>query len=262
MNCDRAKSLLSAHLDGELDAVNDRDLQEHLRACTACQREEDQLRVLQRMIRSDAPRHRAAEGLTARVRTSLRNAAANAEAPEKPLPQHAPERRRWLWQWGFSAAAIAAAVVAAWIGSTVTARRAAADYETEELISAHVRSLLADHLTDVPSSDQHTVKPWFAGKVDFAPPVRDLSAQGFPLIGGRLDYVWGQAVAALVFQRNKHVINVFVWPPPAGTAAPEPTLTRRGYNMVAWKQGELTLCAVSDLNLTELQQFAGEYRGQ
>jgi len=259
MNCDQAKSLLGAHVDGELDAVNDREVQQHLQACPKCARDVEQLRALRGLLKQAAPYRRAPEGLAARISGSI--GGAKAAAPAKDSAKRGGGRPGWLWQWGFSLAALAAMVLAAWIGSAVTARRNAESYETEELISAHVRSLLANHLTDVPSSDQHTVKPWFNGKVDFAPAVRDLSAQGFPLIGGRLDYVWGQTVAALVFQRNKHFINVFVWPPQPGAPAPDPVVTRRGYNMVTWKQGELTFCAVSDLNLAELQQFAATYRG-
>jgi mycothiol system anti-sigma-R factor len=258
MNCEQTRSLLGAHLDGELDAVNDRELQAHLRECSVCLGEAGQHETLRRMVRQGAPYHRAPGGLEARIRGSLRTTA----APAREITPRPAARSNWLWQWTGAAATVAAVVVAVWIGSAITARRATARYLAEDLVSAHVRSLLASHLTDVPSSDQHTVKPWFAGKVDFAPPVRDLSAEGFPLVGGRLDYVWGQTVAALVFQRNKHFINLFIWPPEAGAMSPEPFVTHRGYNLVSWKQNELTFCAVSDLNRQELEQFAERYRGK
>ena len=258
MNCEQSKSLLGAHLDGELDALNGRELQEHLRTCPRCLHAADQQQVLRRMVKQEAPYHRAPAELEARIRGLVRATAASSR--ESALRPSA--RPSWLWQWTAAAATVAAVVVAVWIGSAVTARRAAANYLADELVSAHVRSLLASHLTDVPSSDQHTVKPWFAGKVDFAPAVHDLSAEGFPLVGGRLDYAWGETIAALVFQRNKHFINVFIWPPAPGAAPPEPVLSRRGYNLVFWNQSGLTFCAVSDLNRAELQQFVERYKAK
>jgi len=256
MNCEQALSLLGAHLDSELDAVNDREIQEHLGACPRCLRVADTQQALRQAVQA-APYHRAPAGLQSRIHNSLSKTAASS----KESTQQPSARPGWLWRWPVAVTAVAL-VLAVWIGSEVTARRTAANYLADELVSAHVRSLLASHLTDVSSSDQHTVKPWFAGKADFAPPVNDLSAEGFPLIGGRLDYVWGQTVAALVFQHSKHFINVFIWPPEPGAASSQPVLTLRGYNLVTWKQNELTLCAVSDLNRKELQQFADRYKAR
>ena len=140
--------------------------------------------------------------------------------------------------------------------------RAGEQFLAEELVSAHVRSLESGHLTDVESSDQHEVKPWFAGKTDFSPPVHDLAAEGFPLIGGRLDYLAGHPAAALVFHRNKHIINVFIWPAGTGAGPRSEETARRGYNIVSWEQAELQFCAVSDLNRAELESFAATYRGK
>jgi anti-sigma factor RsiW len=251
--------LLGAHLDGELDAVNDRELQDHLRGCPRCLAAAGHQENLHRTVRRTAPYYRAPAGLETRIREALQ--AHPPVAQERTdLPRSAG--RRAFWPWPAAAATIAAIAVAVWIGSAVTSRRAASDFLAEEIISAHVRSLQGAHLTDVASSDQHTVKPWFAGKIDFAPPVHDLAADGFPLLGGRLDYAAGHPAAALVFQRNKHFINVFIWPLSAGQAPPAAVFERRGYNLVFWQEGELTLCAISDLNRTELETLASEYRSK
>jgi len=259
MNCERTRTLLGAHLDGELDPVNDHDLQAHLRDCPRCLHGASGLENLRRVVRSASPYHRAPAALESRVRGAL-----HAQTP--PTPQAgsrtrlAPARGQRLWQWPAFVATAAAVIAAVWIGSAVTARRAASEFLAEEVVSAHVRSLQGSHLTDVQSSDQHTVKPWFDGKVDFAPPVHDLATVGFPLLGGRLDYVAGHPAAALAFQRNKHFINVFIWPSAAGIA-PVPSLpARRGYNLVWWQQGDFTICAVSDLNRAELISFSESYR--
>lgn len=261
MNCERTREMLGAHLDGELDAVNDRDLQLHLRECADCLSAASNAESLRNIVRQAAPYHRAPAGLESRIRASLRGQPSR-QAQQAPAPEPSPRRVSWFWQWTTAAATVAAVVVAVWIGSALTARRAAGEFLAEEIVSAHVRSLQGAHLTDVQSSDQHTVKPWFDGKVDFAPPVRDLAADGFPLLGGRLDYVAGHPAAALVFQHNKHFINVFVWPAAAGAAPPADVLGRRGYNLVSWRQGDLTFCAVSDLNRAELESFATNYRNR
>jgi anti-sigma factor RsiW len=127
----------------------------------------------------------------------------------------------------------------------------------EEIVASHIRSMQPGHLYDVESTDQHTVKPWFDGKLDFAPPVVDLKEQGFPLVGGRLDYVDHRNVAALVYQRRKHFINVFVWPEESSAAKLPEVQTIQGYNLVYWSHNGMNFCAASDLNIAEIRQFAG-----
>src|SRR5262249_1208716 len=129
------------------------------------------------------------------------------------------------------------------------------DRIAQEVTSSHVRSLMVSHLTDVASSDQHTVKPWFDGKLDFAPPVRDLTAEGFALVAGRLDYAQNRAVAALVYKRHQHFINLFIWPAGPGVEATPKRITRQGYNLIHWQNSGVTFWAVSDVNEAELQQF-------
>jgi len=261
MNCERTRALLGAHLDGELDAVNEQELQAHLRECPLCLSAASSQKTVQRMVRNVVPYHHAPSALESRVRASLRgqtHTGRQLESSDAPALRLEPRNLRWL---AFAATA-AAVLVALWIGSAVTARQAASDLLAEEVVSAHVRSMQGSHLMDVTSSDQHTVKPWFDGKVDFAPPVHDLAAEGFPLLGGRLDYVAGHSAAALVFQHNKHFINVFIWPSGAAMAAHNLPVDRRGYNFVWWRQGDLTFCAVSDLNRTELTSFSSSYRAK
>lgn len=187
-------------------------------------------------IKRHATYHRAPDLLRQRVLNSVR-------ASNKP-------RRNFRPLVGALAASIALAVAL----SAILVQRSGRDTVEEQIFASHVRSLQVDHLMDVASSDQHTVKPWFAGKLDFSPPVRDLREQGFTLEGGRLDYLDGRSVAALVYRRHQHVINVFVWP--QSSAPAENSSAREGYNMLRWSEGGFAFWAISDLNLTELRELA------
>ena len=163
--------------------------------------------------------------------------------------------RAWTWRWlGFSASLAVAAIVL-WSVVPILTDSASQDHLLGELVGSHVRSLMVDHLTDVSSSDSHTVKPWFEGKLDFSPQVPDLTAQGFPLGGGRLDYLANRAVAALVYQRRQHVINLFIWPAGPDVDVEETRAARQGYHLIHWQAAGMTYWAVSNLNQRELQEF-------
>lgn len=207
--------------------------------------DDDELGLL---IRREATRHAPPPALAERILADLRNADVRepARPPRRPLP----------WRWLQAIALFGAGAATAWGIALSLLVMPVQDLMSESVTDSHVRSLMGSHLTDVLSSDRHTVKPWFAGKLDFSPPVVDLAAEGLPLVGARLDYIEGRPVAALVYQAGQHVINLFVWPAPTEKAAAPRTMARRGYNIVHWNEGGMQAWAVSDLNPGELQAFA------
>jgi len=205
---------------------------------------------LSALLRREARRHVPPPALADRVRDALRETQAEPQAGRAR-----PSAGRW--QWLKALALFGAGAATAW-GLTLGVFLAPAlGSGADAVTDAHVRSLMAEHLTDVASSDHHTVKPWFAGRLDFSPPVVDLASAGRPLVGGRLEYIDGRPAAALVYRSGQHLVNLFVWP--AGKAASQAPqfLSRRGYNLVRWTEGGMQVWAVSDLNAAELQAFAG-----
>lgn len=247
MDCAEISGLVEAAIDGELDADRRREMDRHLLECPSCRAAHQAQSALSAVVRSSADRFTASEALRSRVRTALADAAA-------PPPSHTRLSARF-WSWLGAGTGVAGAAMLAASLALYLAVPSEQDHLGQEIVAAHIRSLMVDHLADVPSSDQHTVKPWFNGKLDLSPPVVDLAAEDFPLIGGRLDFVDGRPVAALVYKHRQHVINLFVWPDPSvGASAPRLT-ERQGYNVLHWTRPGLTVWAVSDLNPTELEDF-------
>jgi anti-sigma factor RsiW len=237
--------LINGYVDGELDLVKSIEIEQHLAECPSCSRTYKGLRSVSAVVRNDALRFQPPPDFEKRLRSTLRR---EDKAEGKPVS--------FRWSWLLAATLCGAILIVGLSLAGMFTRQSPDDLLAQEVVSSHVRSLMADHLTDVPSSDQHTVKPWFDGKLDFSPTVKDLTQQGFTLTGGRLDYIGNRPVAALVYLRRQHPINLFVWPATATPVMNEKALERQGYNMIRWSNGGMNYWAVSDLNLAELQQFA------
>lgn len=246
MECDEARPRLDAYVDSELGPAEQADLRRHIASCAECGPEAAALERLRAGIREAAPVYRAPAALRSQIRSALRR-----EAGGGPAMARAPG-------WLAFAASILLAVAVGSGGTWLMTGERQQDAIADEVIDSHLRSLLADHLTDVASTDKHTVKPWFAGRTDLSPPGVDLAAQGFPLIGGRLDLIAGKPVPALVYRAGKHVINVFVLPARPGDHAE--IVTRRGYTLHYWEEGDLGYWAVSDTSADEFSKFEHAFR--
>jgi anti-sigma factor RsiW len=245
--CEGEGRLLQGYFDGELDLVRTVEFEEHLKTCPDCTGELREQQAMRQSLRSSNLYARAPESLRARIQAELPGV--------RVQPKVIPMRRRPALEWLAVAAAV---VIAVFLGARVIPNvggQQQANLLAQEIVASHIRSLQPGHLFDVQSTDQHTVKPWFDGKLDFAPPVTDFASQGFPLVGGRLDYLNNRDVAALVYQRQKHLINVFVWPVESRPAKLPEIQTIQGYNLVYWWRDGMYFCAASDLNVAELSQF-------
>lgn len=247
MSCGQ-RQWLHGYFDGELDAARAAEFETHLQGCATCAQALAAQQGLRGALAAADLYARAPASLRARVRAELRRSRA-AGAP-RPL------------RWRSLAAAASVVLVLFGLWRTVPAwREDVAERElANQVLDAHLRSLQLTHLTDVASSDQHVVKPWFVGKLDFAPTVVDLASDGFPLVGGRLDVVGGRSVAALVYARRKHVINVFVWPSENSDAALR-SGAQRGYAWIRWTRGGMGYWAVSDVAAADLEEFARRLSG-
>ena len=256
MSCKLTQRFVSGYLDGELDLSRTIEMETHLQSCGDCARELESQKALRAALQRGSLAYAAPDGLRERIQSSLRST----------VPTEVPERTSaWrpflflrpllLLRWAGAFAVLALCAVTAW-QLLPGLRGPAPDQRIEaEVFASHVRSLEANHLEDVISTDQHTVKPWFDGKLDFSPPVEDLAGDGFPLVGGRLDYLEGREVAALVYQRRKHFINVFVWPGAAGSISAQTIAPRQGYNIMRWSRGGFQFWAVSDVSAQDLAEF-------
>ena len=272
MNCQEIADLMDGYLDGELDALTSQKIEQHLRDCPKCERAYEVETAMAHAISQAAPYYKAPLELRERIQVSLREAigapTSRGATGAGLLPVRRPEAvRRGVffdmpWNWLALAAAIVLAAIVASSFLPKVRQPGADQFLATELIASHVRSLMADHLTDVASSDQHTVKPWLDVKLDFAAPVVDLSGDGFPLIGGRLDYLDNHSVAALVYQRRKHFINLFIWPTTPVDGKEQKTVEREGYHLVHWADGDFTYWAVSDVSVGDLQNFKQVFEGQ
>jgi anti-sigma factor RsiW len=286
MTCSNARALLTAYVDSELDVANSIEIETHLESCPACARIVDSQQRVRSAIQSGSLAYQLPGGLRERTGSALRQESAALEveaegagiaslaaggepgaqrqrtssppAGEFNVPPGRPPRRT-AWPWIAVAAGVLLAIF-------LTGKIAfgpsgpPADLVAQEIVDSHIRAAMPGHLTDVESTDRHTVKPWFNGKLDFSPPVEDFTSDGFPLTGGRLDAIGGKTVAALIYRRNRHLINLYVWPStePASTPALREI---QGYNLVHWNQAGFAWWLVSDLNASELQQLASRLRG-
>jgi mycothiol system anti-sigma-R factor len=247
MVCREVMDRLSPFLDDELDPVASREVSSHLASCPSCAAAFERQRRTSESLRRDLEYHRAPDLLRARVVRDLRAAARPEGTRSRPA---APS-----WRWLSAAAAVIVVAGGTWMVATLP-RGSADDATAREAVSGHIRSLMANHLTDVASTDQHTVKPWFSGKLDFSPPVTDFAGADYPLVGGRLDYLQGHPVAALVYLHRKHVINVFIWPMASAHETFAPAVTQRGFHVIHGTHAGMAYWVVSDLNSEELASFA------
>jgi anti-sigma factor RsiW len=249
MNCTQSDVLINALIDGELDAGNAHDVETHVATCLACAEKLLEFRQVHEAVHNAGLKKTAPAHLRKRIEAALKGSSERVISFGKLLR---PSRRTFFG--GFAVGTTLSAAMAASLVLTIV-RTDQQQTVANEVVSAHIRSLQAGHLMDVETSDRHTVKPWFNGKLDVSPPVVDLTAQGFMLLGGRLDYIDGEPVASVVYRRRKHVINLFVAQRLGGPHADSKLKTIQGYNVRNWSDSGLDFWAVSDIARDELDEF-------
>lgn len=238
MNCDECKNWLHPYVDNELDTPLALQVSAHVKTCEVCNAQLLNLQKMRELIQKNAPYHAAPELLKNKISNKISLKSTSTSTSK--------------WQWLAPAASSIALAASVLFYISVPSQQ---DLLINDVVSSHVRSLMENHLTDVTSTDKHTVKPWFTGKLDFSPPVVDFTAEGFPLIGGRLEYLHHKNTAALVYKSNKHVINLFIAPTEKNNSSPQ-AFNQHGFNIISWKKDHLAFEAVSDLNAEELNAFS------
>jgi anti-sigma factor RsiW len=243
MICEDNRGLLHAYVDGELDLVRSLEIEKHLQDCKTCARAVENQQALASAMRGSSLYFRPPRELRPRVDAALRRS-------QKSIP------------WSMLALAAGLLIAGIFVDRLIQfgSGSGSENLVAQEVLDSHLRSLMPGHLADVQSSDRHTVKPWFNGKVDFSPPVADFAERGFPLIGGRLDSIEGRTVAVLVYQRRQHLINLYVWPSPNSSDSTAKTTVHQGYNMMHWTRAGTTWWLASDVNAADLESLAGLLR--
>jgi len=248
LSCQKTEESIHGYLDGELDLARSLEVEQHMEQCEVCAIAYRNQTALRSAFKDSCLYHSAPARLEKRIRSSLRREAKSEVG-----------RRSFGWNWlpvGVGLAFVLLMALVIW-RAMPGLRPNGDELLAQGITSDHVRSLQTPgHLTDVLSSDQHTVKPWFDGKVDFAPPVKDFASQGFRLYGGRLEYLNNKTVATLIYQRRLHYINLYIWPAEQGGSTSEVTTQRQGYNLIHWTSSGMNYWAISDLNNVELHEFA------
>jgi anti-sigma factor RsiW len=243
MSCEDDRGLLHAYVDGELDLVRSLEIEKHLRGCKTCAQTVANQQAIASAMHGRSFYFRPPRELRPRVHAALRGTRKNI-------------------RWSMLALAAGLLIAGVFADRLVQfgSRSRSENLVAQEVLDSHLRSLMPGHLSDVQSSDRHTVKPWFNGKLDFSPPVADFAEQGFPLIGGRLDSVEGRTVAVLVYQRRQHLINLYVWPSPNSSDSGTSMTAHQGYSMIHWTRAGTAWWLASDVNAADLETLAGLLR--
>lgn len=251
MQCAECRDMLDMLVDDELMPDEARMVRDHIGTCAECSREHESIAATSNQLRKNLMRYSAPDVLKARIHNGL-----TQSSPGEPQGSAKPKQSRWPW-------IVAAGVLIAMASSAVTystvTREVAVRSVSDEVLASHVRSLMPGHLTDVASTNQHNVKPWFNGRVNLSPVVPALDSSGFTLVGGRLDYLSGHPVAAVVYGIRQHLINVYSWPDAGGDQSPS-SETKQGYHLVHWRRGGVGYWVISDLNTNELSKFVSLLR--
>ncbi|MEA2805372.1 MAG: hypothetical protein QOE49_5467 [Rhodospirillaceae bacterium] len=242
MDCPTCEAMVDAYVDGELTASESAAFERALEACPDCRRRLEAARTMSGLLR-ELPAEPAPDLLRARIERELRTIAGASRAR---LPGAG-------MRWGAMAASVIVAVSIGWLGGSLVGK---GGRETDELIAGYIRVAMSEHGVDVASSDRHTVKPWFAGRIDYAPPVYDLTREGFPLVGGRIDLVDGRKVAVLVYRHNQHRIALSLWPSSSPGNATAKITQRDGFALADWRHAGFEMRAVADLAPGDMKSFA------